>query len=64
MAKVSIEEAFAQLDAILGQLEGGELSLDDSLARYNEGVKLIKACNQQLDRVEKQIRILDTNEEE
>lgn len=63
MAKMTIEESFLQLDDILSQLESGELSLDDSLKKYNEGVKILKNCNQQLDRAEKQIQILDADDE-
>ena len=57
MAKAAtVEESFARLDEIISQLA---LSLDDSFKKYNEGMKLIKSCNQQLDKVEKQIIVLD-----
>lgn len=60
MAKAAtVEESFARLDEIISQLESGALSLDDSFKKYNEGMKLIKSCNQQLDKVEKQIIVLD-----
>ena len=60
MAKAAtVEESFAKLDEIISQLESGALSLDDSFKKYNEGMKLIKSCNQQLDKVEKQIIVLD-----
>ncbi|EEC58886.1 exodeoxyribonuclease VII, small subunit [[Bacteroides] pectinophilus ATCC 43243] len=53
MAKAAtVEESFAKLDEIISQLESGALSLDDSFKKYNEGMKLIKSCNQQLDKVE------------
>lgn len=62
MAKtLTIEEAFAQLDGIIEQLESGELSLDASFKKYNEGMKLIKTCNQQLDKTEKQIIVLNAD---
>lgn len=64
MAKTTtIEEAFTQLDEIITQLESGNLSLDASFKKYNEGIKMIKSCNQQLDKVEKQIIVLDSKEE-
>lgn len=64
MAKTTtIEEAFTQLDEIITQLESGSLSLDASFKKYNEGIKMIKSCNQQLDKVEKQIIVLDSKEE-
>lgn len=61
---MKIEESFKELDKIISSLEGGELSLDESFKKYNEGLKLIKNCNAQLDKVEKQIIVIDENEEE
>lgn len=65
MAKTTtIEDSFTQLDDIIAQLESGSLSLDESFKKYNEGIKLIKACNQQLDKVEKQIIVIDSKDED
>ena len=64
MAKTTtIEDSFTQLDDIIAQLESGSLSLDESFKKYNEGIKLIKTCNQQLDKVEKQIIVIDSKDE-
>lgn len=52
---LSIEENFAKLEEILQQLESGEISLEDAFAFYSEGMRLIKDCNTQIDRVEKQV---------
>lgn len=60
MAKtITLEESFISLEKIIDNLENGQLSLDESFKMYNEGIKLIKNCNIQLDKVEKQIIILD-----
>lgn len=65
MAKtVTLEESFANLETIIDNLENGQLSLDESFKMYNEGIKLIKNCNAQLDKVEKQIIILNKNGED
>lgn len=65
MAKTTtIEDSFTQLDDIIAQLESGSLSLDESFKKYNEGIKLIKTCNQQLDKVEKQIIVIDSKDED
>lgn len=65
MAKTAtIEDSFLQLDEIIAQLESGELSLEASFKKYNEGMKLIKNCNQQLDKVEKQIIVLESDKGE
>jgi len=64
MAKaITLEDSFGSLEKIIDSLENGQLSLDESFKMYNEGIKLIKSCNLQLDKVEKQIIILDKNGE-
>lgn len=65
MAKsASLEENFENIEEILDKLENGSLSLDESFKLYKEGMKLIKQCNAQLDKVEKQIIILDREEDD
>lgn len=51
----SIEENFAKLEETIQQLESGEVSLEEAFSFYSEGMKLIKDCNDQIDRVEKQV---------
>ena len=65
MAKtLTLEESFSSLDKIIDEMENGKPSLEESFKLYNEGLKLIKGCNTQLDKIEKQIVVLDTEEEE
>lgn len=52
---VKFEEAFNRLEEIARQLEGGELALEESLALYEEGMKLVELCSQKLDAAEKKI---------
>lgn len=59
--KSSLEENFAQVEEIIASLQGGELSLEDSFKRYTEGMKLIKNCNDAIDKVEK--KLIDVSEE-
>ena len=56
---VSFEEAMAELGELVAKLEAGELSLELSIDAYKRGVELIRFCTAQLDRVEKQVQILD-----
>ena len=56
---VSFEEAMAELGELVAKLEAGELSLERSIDAYKKGVKLIRFCTAQLDKVEKQVQILD-----
>jgi exodeoxyribonuclease VII small subunit len=55
------EAALAQLEALVGQMENGALSLDESLAAYEKGVELARICQQRLDAAEQQVRVLQGN---
>ena len=59
----SIEETFAQLDELLEKLEASDTSLEESFACYEAGMKLVKACSDKIDKVEKQLMILQGGEE-
>lgn len=58
MAKKNFESALTRLEEITRELEEGELSLDSSLKKFDEGMKLVQFCNQKLDESQKQIDIL------
>lgn len=45
----TFDERLARLEQLVGDLEGGELGLEDSLGRYTEGVELLKNCKAQLE---------------
>jgi exodeoxyribonuclease VII small subunit len=55
----TFEEAMAELQQLVAQMEAGELALDASIAAYKRGSELVKYCQSQLDRVENQIKILE-----
>lgn len=57
-APVHFEEALERLETIVDELEGGELSLEDSLARYEEGIRLSRRLTHALDTAEKRIERL------
>ena len=46
----AFEQALARLEEIVRALDGGEAALDDSLALFEEGVKLVKLCSEKLDK--------------
>ncbi len=56
--KKKFEEVVAELERMVEQLESGELSLEDSLAAFENGVRLVKLCNQKLTEVERKIELL------
>jgi exodeoxyribonuclease VII small subunit len=56
--KQKFETAMEELEKVVERLESGELSLEDSLAAFEDGIKLVKFCNQKLTEVEKKIELL------
>ena len=63
---MTYEQQLQQLETLIKQLENGDLSLDQALAAYEQGITLIRACQQQLEHAEQRIRLLaqDDNGEE
>ncbi len=58
LEKKKFEDALEELENVVEQLESGDLSLDNSLATFEKGVRLVKFCNQKLTEVEKKIELL------
>ena len=58
-----IEETFESLEEMVKKLENGENTLEESFACYEQGMKLVKSLNAQIDKVEKQILILSEGDE-
>jgi len=56
--KVSFEHAIERLEELVTELEGGELTLDESLARYEEGREMIRRCYALLEGAERRIEEL------
>lgn len=50
-----LEENFRRLEEIIGRLEDETISLEEAFTAYGEGMKILKHCNEQIDRVEKQV---------
>ena len=55
MEKRPFEEMLRRLDEIVGLLEKGEMSLEDSLTLYTEGAELIRLCTGQLNEAEQTV---------
>lgn len=55
----SYEAAMAELEALVASMESGALPLEESLAAYRRGAELVRYCQQTLERVEQQVRVLD-----
>ena len=59
---MKIEERFAELDKIVKELELGEATLEESFELYKKGMDIIKDCNKEIDKVEKQIIVLQNTD--
>ena len=55
----SFEEAMEELEQLVAKMESGEMPLEASLAAYQRGSELVKYCAAQLERVEKQVKVLE-----
>ncbi len=55
----SFEEAMAELEQLVARMESGELPLEASVAAYQRGSELVKYCAAQLERVERQVKVLE-----
>jgi exodeoxyribonuclease VII small subunit len=61
---LTFEQALAELDRIVHDLEDGQIGLEESLARYEQGVGLLKRCYAQLRDAEQRILLLTGVDEE
>ncbi len=55
----SFEQAIAELEKVVASMESGDLSLEASLAAYERGVVLARACQTQLQAAEQQVKVLE-----
>lgn len=56
--EIGFEKALGRLETIVGEMEGGTLSLEDMMKRFEEGQALVKLCSRKLNQVERRIEIL------
>lgn len=63
LEKRSLEETFKCVDDILNKMSQNDLPLEESFSLYKEGMQLINHCNEVIDGVEKQLIILQQEDE-
>lgn len=56
--EMQFEEAFKRLEAIVGNLESGDLSLEESMKLFEEGIGLTEACKSRLEDAEQKLQLL------
>lgn len=62
--KKSLEDSFLEMNEIINKLEKEDITLEESFRLYQEGVKLLKSCNESIDHVEKQLIVLEEDQSE
>ncbi len=58
MKNISFEEAMIKLEGEVKKLEGGNMSLDESISAFENAVELVKICNEKLENAERRVRLL------
>ena len=62
--KMTFEQALGELEKLVEQIESGQIGLEESIAKYEQGIQLIKQCRVILDAAEKKIQLLAKGEGE
>lgn len=60
--KLNFEQSLQQLERIVNEIEQGEVSLEESIAKYARGIELVKNCRKILDSAEQKIQLLTRGE--
>jgi len=58
MKEISFEKAMEKLEKIVDELEAGDIPLDASLKKYEEGIKLARMCQEKLEKARQKIEVL------
>lgn len=56
---MNFEQAIAKLESIVAEMESNDIALDAALSRYEEGISLIRFCQNTLEEAQQKIKILD-----
>jgi len=56
---LTFEDALDELEKLVGRMEGGDLSLEQSLASHKRGLELARFCQQRLESAQQQVRVLE-----
>ena len=57
--KNTIESNFEQLEKIIKDMQSEDITLADSFEMYNKGLELVQICNEQIDTIEKKIKVIN-----
>ena len=57
-ADLTVEEAFEELERLIRRMEADDISLEESFACYEKGIRLVRFCHEKIDFVEKKVQVL------
>ena len=63
MSKERFEDTFRKLETIVNKMENGDLSLEDSMKLFEEGMRLSRLCSEKLNEIQKKVEILVKTED-
>lgn len=55
----SLEKLFAEAESLIGRMEEPDLPLEEAFAAYEQGMKIIRACNSRIDQVEQKMLVIN-----
>jgi exodeoxyribonuclease VII small subunit len=61
MSEIKFEESLKKLEKIVEDLEKGDLSLDEALKKYQDGIGLARMCSERLESAKKKVELLSKN---
>lgn len=61
--ELRLEDVLVQVERCVEQLENPQISLEDSFRYYEEGIRMLKICNEKVDQIEKQMLMLNAQGE-
>lgn len=61
LQELTLEQSLEQLEQVMESLSSPELTLEESFAKYKQGMDLLLQCNRAIDKVEKELMILEEN---
>ena len=59
---LTLEEIFKSLDGVIGEMQRPDLSLEETFARYKEGVELTKKAGEKIEKIECDIKLINGDE--
>ena len=62
--ELSLEEAFKNLDELIGQMQSADIPLEEAFALYKKGVALVELCSKKIEKVECDIKLVGEAEKE